>query len=742
MRHPSCLMFTHDCHTPQTISRRKPRTDMRLPQTLTLGTVVIFSFCFDVAAQEGEPQTGYLSPDTVHVVADRYSRLPTTSITAAKMATPLQLTPASVSVVTSALFESQDAVILGEALRNASGINSQTGYGVFDYLIIRGFESLSNGLVLTDGAAEPEVTFYNLYNLERVEVLKGPGAFLYGGNPLAGTINLVRKQPVFDNFLHASGSAGQFQAYRGTLDLGLSRRASNMAFRLNGLWQDAENYRDDKNNKNLSINPALLWQPGERLSLGVNFEYVDNEFRSDVGLPVYNGAVVDVPRTRSYQSPFDISDQKIARGRVDFNALLGDNITLRNKFYYTDLDWTSNGTLFNAVIPNAQGGPEALSRSLTLLNDRQKLFGNQLEAVLDLRTGTIKHKLLTGFEISRLQDDFTLDVASLDFLAGLPPISLFNPVELAQPPGFDPKQYLYPNQSQQGETRSDVFAPYVVDQISFSEKVHVLLGGRYDNISFEDQKTATTREYNKFSPMGGVAFSPTTSFSVYASAGQAFAPPSTLTVGEREAEESTQFEVGVKHRYYDGRLNTTLAVYQLEKKNIAIPDQTGITKQNGDQRSRGVELEAAAQPGRNWQLFFNYAYNDAELTRFSEYVLVDPINNFGLYYDRSGNAPAFAPRHLLNFWTNKELKNGLGIGGGTRYIGKQFAAEDNAFAIDAALVFDAIVYYRFGPWRASVNFKNLTDQKYETRGFSTPFATSVTPANPFAVYGGLELILH
>jgi outer membrane receptor protein involved in Fe transport len=389
----------------------------------------LFLFAFSLAAQEKEPEKGYVSQDTVEIVADRYTRIPTNSSIATKIAMPLRLTPASVSVVTSALFESQDGVVLGEALRNVSGVNSQTGFGVFDYLIIRGFESLSNGLVLTDGAAEPEVTFYNLYNLERVEVLKGPGSFLYGGNPLSGTINLVRKQPVFDNFLHASGSAGKFQAYRGTLDLGLSKRESNVAFRLNGLWQDAENYRDDKNNKNVSANPAFLWQPNDRLSLGVNLEYVDNEFRSDVGLPLFNGAITDVPRTRSYQSPFDISDQKIYRGRVDLNAQLSDKITLRDKLYYTDLDWVSNGTLFNFVFPNAVGSLDVY-RSLTLLDDHQRLFGNQLEAVFDLQTGSLGHKLLTGLEFSRLQDDFTLNVAAL------PTIDVFNPVETASEPFF------------------------------------------------------------------------------------------------------------------------------------------------------------------------------------------------------------------------------------------------------------------------------------------------------------------
>ncbi len=689
---------------------------------------LLFAFC--LKAQEKEPEQDYVSRDTVHVVADRYTRIPTTSTMAAKIALPLRLTPASVSVVTSALFESQDAVVLADAMRNVSGVNPQNGFGVFDFLIIRGFESLANGLVLTDGAPEPEVTFYNVYNLDRVEVLKGPGAFLYGGNPLSGTINLVRKQPVFDNFLHTSGSAGKFEAYRGTLDLGLARRQSNLAFRLNGLWQDAKNYRDDKNNKNLSLNPALLWQPSERLTLGVNFEFVDNEFRSDVGLPIFNGEIVDVPRTRSYQSPFDISDQKIYRGHADLSFQINDRITLRNKFYYTDLDWTSNGTLFSFVLPNQQGSLD-LYRALTLLDDRQKFFGNQLEAVFNLRTGAIGHKLLAGFESSRLQDDFSLDVA------GLPPLNVFNPIETALPAFFNPRQFLIPGQSLAGRARSNIFAPYFVDQLSFSGKFHLLLGGRYDNISFEDEKTATTREYNKFSPMAGFTFAPANTFSVYVSAGRAFAPPSTLTVGEREAEVSTQYEAGIKRRYYDGRLNTTLAVYHLKKENIAIPDDNGITKQNGDQRSRGVEVEAAAQPGRNWQIFLNYAYNDAELAKFNEFVFDPFINNFR-FFNRSGNAPAFAPKHLLNFWSNKEFKNGLGIGAGSRYIGKQYIAEDNAFEIDEALLFDAIVYYRLGKWRASVNFKNLTNREYETRGFGP----SVTPANPFAVYGGLELILH
>lgn len=689
--------------------------------------------CSTIAfAQEREPEKSYTSDDTVHVFAERDMRIPLTSTTATKLDAPLRLTPASVGVVHRALFENQEAVVMGDALRNVSGVNSQTGFGVFDYFNIRGFESISNGLVLTNGAPEPEVTFYNLYNIERVEVLKGPSAFLYGGNPLSGVINLVRKGPEFENFFFASSGVGKFRSYRSTADLSLAHRASGVAFRFNGLWQDSESFRDGKENSNVSLNPALLWQPNERLTLEVNYERIDSEYHSDAGLPIFNGAVVNVPRTRSYQSPFDISDQLLSRGRVDLNYLAGKHVTVRNKFYYTDLDWASNGTLFNFTLPNATGSLDVY-RSLTLLDDRQKLFGNQFEALFNFHTGTVAHKLVAGLEYTRLKDDFTFDVAFL------PTIDVFNPREFAQPGQFDPRQALIPGQSLVAQARYTTLAPYFADQFALSEQVHVLLGGRFDQINYEEQNTKTERDDSKFSPMAGVTFAPTNDFSLYASYGRAFAPPSTLVVGERKSEESTQYEVGFKRRYYDGRLHTTLALYQLQKENIAIPNETGVLKETGDQRSRGVELEVALHASRSLQIFANYAYNDAELSSFREFVFVlTPQGPAPQLVDRSGNTPAFAPKHLMNVWLNQEFDFGLGIGLGARYISEQFIAEDNAFAIDNVLTLDALLYYDFGPCRVNVNFKNLTDRKYFTRGFGT---TSVIPANPFAVYGGIELAL-
>jgi len=357
-------------------------------------------------AQDGAEKT-YVAEDTVVVIADRVAKIPSTSSVAAKMNMPLQRTPASVGVVTSALLGNQHAVVLVDALKNVSGVNVQSGYGVFDYFVIRGYESLTNGLVLTDGAAEPEAAFYNLYNIERVEVLKGPAAFLYGGNPLSGTVNLVRKQPIFSNFLHANGSFGHFNSYRGTFDFGLANLDKGVAFRMNALWQDSDNHRDGRNNDNISINPALTWRLNEKTTMSANFEYVDSSYKPDVGLPLFNNRIPQVPRTRAYQSPFDFSDQQILRGRVDFERKLSSSLTLRNKLYYTDLEWQTDGTLFFGAFPDPQGNI-LVARTMTTLDDRQKLFGNQLEALVNFNTGKIRHQLLSGVEVSRHGDEFAM----------------------------------------------------------------------------------------------------------------------------------------------------------------------------------------------------------------------------------------------------------------------------------------------------------------------------------------------
>jgi TonB-dependent siderophore receptor len=661
------------------------------------------------------------------------SAIPQSNTIGTKLPIRSQITPAIVGTVSSELFREQQAVTLSDVLENVSGLNIQSQNGVQDFFILRGFDSLSGSLVMMDGAPVPEATFYPTYNLQGVEVLKGPGGFLYGGDPLAGAVNMVRKQPVANDFLDVELGGGSFTTYQGAVDWNATNDENSRSFRLNAFYRESDGYRDDKASDHWAVNPSFTFRISDRSTINVNVEAIEANYSPDAGLPLMFGEIPSVPRSRSYQSMLDFSEQSIQRLQVDYQIELGERVTLRNKTYYRDLDWQSAGTLlsqdFFAAMPT-------VNRTVNTLDNQQQYVGNQFEAAFRLGNGKVKHNLLAGVELARRDNDFGIEFG---FLA---------PVDLADPvfPVMDAPAFLAPFQS--GTSESRIVAPYIVDQIEFSPKCHVMLGVRYDDIEFDGSTSdfgfpavATSRSDGDVSPRAGFLWAPDETLSFYANAAQSFAPPSPRVVGPRDPEQSDQVEVGVKKQFSNGKIQTTFALFEMNRTNIAIPDNNGFTQQQGDQQSRGFEFELAAEPAPGLRTFVSYAYTDAELTRFAEQLIVglDPMMQpIYMTFDRSGNTPAFAPEHLVNLWVSKRFGNHWGVGGGARFIGDQFIAEDNTFEIGSATVFDAALSYRGEGWRVNLNIKNLTDEEYEVRGFGSD---SVIPADPFAVYAtlGFEL---
>ncbi len=643
---------------------------------------------------------------------------------ATKMAVLIHEIPASVTVIPQSLFKSQDAVILSDALTNAAGVNIQSNFGVHDHFLIRGFDSLSSGLVLTDAASEPEATFYHLYNVDQIEVLRGPSTFLYGGSPLSGAVNLARKQPrLGERFFQGAATFGSFGTVRGQFDVNLGDMDSPVAFRLNAMGQRADGYRDNRENYQVAVNPAIQWKAGERNTFTVNFEYVGNEYTPDAGIPLVGDSIAAVSRRTSYGTQYDDSDQDIFRFRFDWESYLSERIRWRTKFYYTDLEWLSGGTLINGVAPDFQTGSLQVVRLLNQLDDRQKLLGAQFESIFSFDTGSVRHELLVGFEANRLTDNFSLE------LFFLPTLDLNEPGR-----GVGGGRFPLPGQDQLGDARSRILAPYVVDRILLTERIHLFLGGRVDFLDYREEFSQTRREENQFNPLAGILLQPRRDLSFYVNAGTAFSPPSSLVVGERKPEESRQVEGGVKKRLLGESLQAQLAVYHLEKNNIAIPDQNGFLRETGSQRSRGFEFSLSSQHAPLWHTFASYSYNRSELTEFAETSIVNlnPLT-FGTV-DRAGNRAPFAPRHIFNVWTSRQFYRGFGFGFGSRYVSGQFISPGNGFELDDYLVFDAVASYGLRNWKVSLNFKNLSNREYEMRGFG---ANSVIPADGFGVFATL-----
>lgn len=650
--------------------------------------------------------------------------VPVSNTIATKLSVPLERTPNHIGLVARPLFEQQYGQVLGDALRNVSNVNVQPGFGVHDFFVIRGFDSLSSSLVLTDGAPEPEATFYQLYNVELVEVLKGPGGFLYGSNPLAGAVNLVRKQPTAARMIHFGGAAGSFSTFEGTADANHASDDRTLMARANVLYRDAGSWRDVKESNVFGFNPSLTWKPSDDQRLNLNFEYLQSEFSPDAGIPLLATEPAAVDPATNYNSLRDRSDQDVLRLQADYEVTVGDSLSVRNKLYYRGLDWTSDGTLLLGAVPFVAGESViaySVLRTRVELLDDQGVVGNQLEAVFDLDAGDTHHDLLAGVEFTRATDTFAIDVSFLS------PVALENPAQTSDP-GFP-----IPGQSLAGEPTSTVFAPYVVDQVALGERVQLVAGARFDFIDFEDELTGRERSDSELSPMFGAVWLPTDAVSIYGNFSRSFAPPSPRAFGELEPERSRQLEAGVKAWFMDRRARATAAIYHLERDNIAIPDDNGFTQQIGNQRSRGFELELAVEPGDGVRAVASYAYNDAELTEFAELVF-PPFGTDQLVptvFDRSGNRPAFAPEHLADFWASKSFARGYVIGVGGRYMGEQFIAEDNAATIPDAFVASAMIGYDWADYRLSLNVQNLTDSSYFLRGFG---AQSVIPASPIAAF--------
>ncbi len=668
---------------------------------------------------DGDPR---LTIEEELLVEDTAPYLPDTLSTATKSSRPLARVPASVSALSHSLLRDRNALVLGDALTNVPGVNAQSNSGVHDLFFIRGFESLSSSLVMTDGAPEPEATFYQLYNVERVEVVRGPAGFLYGGNPLAGAVNLVRKRPIGGTHGRLQVLGGSHSTTQTTLDFNYGQPSGRAGFRVNSLWQSSDGYRDDKASTVAAINPVFTFLAGDNTSITISADVLRSDFEPDAGIPLLFGSLPDVPRERSYQTPFDFSDQDLLRLRVDVESRLSSKLTLRNKTYFTQLDWDSKGTLINAAFPNFTGGVDVF-RTRTVLDDRQEFLGNQLDFLTSWETGRVTHNLIAGLELVQQTDKLRLDVGLL------PQVDLFNPVETA--PETD---VLIPFFGTTADVETVIVAPYVLDEIELSESWRLFLGGRFDSIDFSDDASGVDTSDSQVSPFFGALFSATETVSIYVNYAEAFSPPSSTVAGSaRDPEEGRQFELGFKSEYFGGKLRTALAFYNLEKDKIAIVDASGVTSQIGDQESQGFELEIASSPRPSLHWTFSYAYNDAELTRFTE---IDPF--FFQIVDYSGNTPAYAPEHLASLWLSKRFDGGFGISGGARYVSEQFIDEDNTFEIDAYTTLDALLTYERDRWGARLHLRNLTDEDYLGRGFG---GASVLPADGFNLMGGFHLNL-
>ena len=651
------------------------------------------------------------------VTGRRETRRVTT--TGTRTNTPIRDVPQSIQVVPQQVLEDRRVTRLEEALRSVSGVNQTTSsLSTFEQFNIRGFESvdiLRNGLRDSTNTQVPNDSAL----IERVEVLKGPASVLFGQGSPGGVINIVTKRPEREPFYAVEFTAGSYNFYRGTVDLtGPLNADRNLLYRLNFSYQNSESFLDFAETERLLVAPAFSWAISDQTKLTLQGEIVRSSFPNPRGLPaigtVRSNPNGRIPINRNIAEPGeDFIDNRVERVGYELEHQFSQNWSLRNAFRLTLYSYDQDSFFPASLEPDGR----TLNRGYatgTSSTDTQ-IFTTDL--VGNFSTGSIEHKLLVGVELFRenqFKNRFDIgDIAPLD---------LFNPV-YGSPLG--PVTFSLDNATL---TQSAGF--YIQDQISLLDNLKLILGGRFDlyeqKLTDKLADTRTEQSEQAFSPRVGIVYQPIQPISLYASFTRSFNPVSGTGFNNTlfQPEEGTQYEVGVKAEFLEGRLSSTLAFYQLTRQNVLTPDprDANFSIQTGEQRSRGIDLDISGEILPGWRITSSYAYTDARIVEDNALAIGNRINN--------------VPQHSASLFTTYEIQKGnlqgLGFGLGLFYVGEREGDLDNSFSLPSYLRTDAAIFYRRGNLRAALNVNNLFNVRYFE---STNGDLRVFPGAPLTVQG-------
>ena len=662
------------------------------------------------AAQAAQSQT--LPSVTVKSSADDgYS--PASSSSATKGSAALRDIPQSVNVVPQQLLRDQGAHSMQDALKNVPGVALGSGDGQRDQVFIRGFSAISDQF--SDGLRDDALYFRDLSNIERIEVVKGPSAVLYGRGSSGGLINRITKKPKFDE---TSGEAtltlGSYKLRRA--DTGVNTPVGDAAaFRLDAARENSGSYRDQQFIDRYSVAPSLALKISGQTRLLLQHTKLHDQRVTDFGIPAINGRPVAVPANTYYGSgnarrdDTTTSDVDTLTSTLDHS--FNDALSLRNTTRIYDYKLRRFNTL-----PSGVTDPVALTIQRTrsfIFRDESGIF-NQTDVTFKNTLAGLKHEWLFGMELGQQK-------RRVESVAGgvVDRVSIFNPGTVVLPP--IPAAAFLADGAIASHTTQNVFGLYLQDQITLSKHWKALLGARYDNFKqstgFARKLGSLARTDTSVSPRAGLVYQPTDSQSYYVSYSRSFQPSAEAFAlaanNTANAPEITRnVEVGSKLDFFDGALSVTGAVFNLQRTNIKNTDPANPLVQinAGTQRTNGFELTANGRlPGR-WDVSAGYAFLDGRMVQSVARVTSQQLPT--VVVASLGKVPSLTPRNSAFLWGMKDLGNGFSLGGGLNYVGERFTSLTNLVTLPSYLTADLASSYKTGRYELGVNLKNFTNKKH------------------------------
>ncbi len=630
-----------------------------------------------------------------------------------KYTEPLRDTPQTITVIPKTVIEEQGATTLRDVLRNVPGLTMTAGEGgtpAGDNLTLRGFSARND--IFVDGARDLGPQSRDPFNLEQVEVVKGPGSAFTGRGSAGGSINLVSKAPTVNRFFAGaiSGGSDATKRFTGDFNLPIKDRA---AFRLNLMAHDSGVAgRDVVENQRWGAAPSFLYGLGTRTRLTLSYYYVEQDNISDYGIPWVPATNNALPEFRDKPAPVprdtfygfrnrdyehlrsDLATVKIER---DFN----DSTTLRNQFRF---GYSSRDSL--ATPPRfANTTSTTINREMRSWIAEDRAYDNQTDLRSRFSTGKVEHALVAGLalthENNRRQNRSAPNATTT--LLNPNPDDVYTGVVT-----LDPRV---------GDISGKSVALYAFDTVKINKYVEMNAGLRFDRFDVDGLSLTNaglvplSRLDKMVSWRGGVVVKPKEEGSLYLSYGTSFSPsleglsynPANTAI---EPEKTYNLEIGSKWDLVDDRLSVNAAIFRVEKTNARtpgiLPDDPPQVLQ-GRQRVQGVELGASGGITRAWRVFGAYTLLDTEIVKSNTPAEV-------------GRRIQNTPRNSFNIWTTYLLPHRITLGGGPRFVGRRFGNNINTRQVEAYWLLDAMASFPVSKHLdLRLNLYNLTNDYYFDR---------------------------
>lgn len=597
---------------------------------------------------------------------------------------PLDL-PQAVAVVEREVLERQQALRLSDVLMNTNGvyIMGATG-GTQEELAGRGFSfnssnTFKNG-VRFNNAAMPEISA-----LERVEVLKGSAAILFGNVAAGGIINLVTKKPQFQSGGSASVRVGSFGFVKPSVDVyGGIGKSERVAYRLNTTYEQGNSFRDDVKSKRFYVNPSLLINLTAKTNLLLEADYLNDDRTPDFGTGAINYVIADIPRSRFLGVPWGYSRTEQSSATATLTHQLARNWQVRavaaGQRFANDL--------FAAARPNANSQfiktDGTWVRGLQRTQVDETYWVGQLDLTGKFSTGSVNHTLLVGADA----DQYRTNTTAFNPIVRYDTINIYNPNQYQQRRGDGPQNIPTLTARQLTQAPINRAGVYVQDLVSFSEKIKLLAGLRYSYqqtgsnvLTYADSKrTSVTTFDGAVTPRVGFVYQPVPTSSLFVSYANSFNTNTGVDINGNALAPSfiDQYEAGVKNDLLNGFLSANLTVYQIKNSNLAQTSlANGNTNSNirelaGEVTSRGVEVDLKTKQTGGFAFLGGYSYNQTKYTASNIFVV--------------GSLLRYNPNHTANasvYYTlpGSSWARGLNVGLTAFYMGERVAGRSTRLTV-------------------------------------------------------------